>query len=126
MICTRISAPTKEMLAQVLAIPEDEDITYSPETLASFEFEKSIEESKNSLESCNDPYDVLYSSPEYIEWESDRRDAGELWLYRTPAGCLRELINGGWELCDALVETMNLFPSISKDELIYSHTDDDF
>jgi hypothetical protein len=114
------------MLAQVLAIPEDEDITYSPETLASFEFEKSIEESKNSLESCNDPYDVLYNSPEYIKWESDRRDAGELWLYHTPAGCLRELINGGWELCDALVETVNLFPSISKDELAYSYTDDDF
>jgi hypothetical protein len=123
MICTRISAPTKEMLAQVLTIPEEEGITYSPETLASFEFEKSMEEDNDN---SNDPYDVLYNSPEYIKWESDRRDAGELWLYRTPAGCLRELINGGWELCDALVETVNLFPSISKDELIYSHADDDF
>jgi hypothetical protein len=123
MICTRISAPTKEMLAQVLAIPEDEDIAYSPETLASFEFEKSIEEDNDN---SNDPYDVLYNSPEYIKWESDRKDTGELWLYRTPAGCLKELINGGWELCDAMVETVNLFPSISKDELAYSHTDDDF
>jgi hypothetical protein len=101
------------MLAQVLAIPEDEDITYSPETLASFEFEKS----KNSLESCNDPYDVLYSSPEYIEWESDRRDSGELWWYRTPVGCFLELVSGDWELFDALVETVNLFPSINRDEL---------
>jgi hypothetical protein len=110
------------MLAQVLAISEEEGITYSPETLASFEFEKS----KNSLESCNDPYDVLYSSPEYIKWENDHRNVEELWLYRTPAGCLTELINGGWELCDALVETVNLFPLISKDELASSHTDDDF
>jgi hypothetical protein len=120
------------MLAQVLAIPEEESITYSPETLASFEFEKSIEKAKNSLESrephseSNDPYDVLYNSPEYIKWENDYRNVEELWFYRTPLGCLNELINGGWELCDALVETLNLFPSISEDELFYSHTEDDF
>jgi hypothetical protein len=128
MICTRIPAPTKEMLAQVLAIPED--VTYSPETLASYaKFEKSIEEEEDSLEysqrhsdewyerMANYKYEILAESPEYIEWESDRRDSGELWWYRTPVGCFLELVSGDWELFDALVETVNLFPSINRDEL---------
>jgi hypothetical protein len=128
MICTRILAPTKEMLAPVLAIPED--VTYSPETLASYAaFEKSVEEDKDYLEywqRYSDEWyermsdykaEILYHSPEHIDWESDRSDAGELWWYRTPVGCFRELVSGDWELGDALAKTVNLFPSISKDEL---------